>query len=115
MKALSECVRQRTGRTEDGDALMTVVFSPNAPLLRINAGRSKSDEGEQRGHMFLCQGVVGAWRNPRAHALLDDSPVRTLMMLETIESLISTTKAAKRTRKPGSVLAGRALGALGAN
>ena len=99
VKALSECVRQRTGRTEDGDALITVVFSPNAPLLRINAGRSKSDEGEQRGHMFLCQGVVGAWRNPRAHALLDDSPVRTLMMLETIESLISTTKAAKRTRK----------------
>ena len=99
VKALCECVRSRTGRTEGGDALMTLAFSPNAPLLRINPGRSKSDESEQRGHMFLCQGVVGAWRNPRAHALLDDSPVRALMMLETIADLLATTKVATRTRR----------------
>lgn len=99
VKALNECVRVRTGRTEDGDSLMTMVFSPNAPLLRVNAGRSKSDESEQRGHMLLCQGVVGAWRNPRAHSLLDDSPARALMMLETLDSLIATTRAATRTRK----------------
>ena len=84
---------------EDGDELMTLAFSPNAPLLRINPGRSKNDKSEQRGHMFLCQGVVGAWRNPRAHALIDDSPHRTLMMLETLNDLITTTKAATRTRK----------------
>jgi uncharacterized protein (TIGR02391 family) len=98
VKALNECVRSRTGRSEDGDALMTLVFSPNAPLLRINPGRSKNDESEQRGHMHLCQGVIGAWRNPRAHYLVDDSPARTLMMLETIDNLIVTTKAATRTR-----------------
>ena len=78
---------------------MTLVFSPNAPLLRINRGRSKSDESEQRGHMHLCQGVIGAWRNPRAHALIDDSPARALMMLETLDDLIATTKTATRTRK----------------
>lgn len=99
VKALNECVRGRTGRTEDGDSLMTMVFSPNAPLLRVNAGRSKSDESEQRGHMMLCQGVVAAWRNPRAHSFLDDSPARALMMLETLDALIATTKAATRTRK----------------
>jgi uncharacterized protein (TIGR02391 family) len=99
VKALNECVRGRTGRTEDGDSLMTVAFSPNAPLLRVNAGRTKSDESEQRGHMHLCQGVVGAWRNPRAHSLIDDEPARALMMLETIDALIATTKAATRTRK----------------
>lgn len=99
VKALNECVRARTGRTEDGDSLMTVVFSPNAPLLRVNAGKTKSDESEQRGHMHLCQGVVGAWRNPRAHSLIDDAPARALMMLETIDALITTTKAATRTRR----------------
>ena len=77
---------------------MTLVFSPNDPLLRINQGRSKNDQSEQRGHMFLCQGVVGAWRNPRAHAVIDDSPARALMMLETLNDLISTTKTATRTR-----------------
>ena len=99
VKALCECIRSRTGSAKDGDALMTHAFSPNQPRLRINRGRSKNDESAQRGHMFLCQGVVGAWRNPRAHALIDDSPARTLMMLETLDDLIATTKTATRTRK----------------
>ena len=98
VKALCECRRCLTGRTEDGDQLMTLAFSPNAPLLQINPGLSKNDESEQRGHMFLCQGVVAAWRNPRAHALIDDSPARALMMLETLDDLIATTRRAIRTR-----------------
>ena len=61
-------------------------------------GRSKSDESEQRGHMHLCQGVIGAWRNPRAHSLIDDSPGRALIMLETIDNLMQVTKGATRTR-----------------
>lgn len=99
VKALCECIRSRTGSTEDGDALMRVAFSPERPLLRVNRGRSKSEKSEQRGHMFLCQGVVAAWRNPRAHALRDDRPVRALMMLETLDDLITTTKAATPTRQ----------------
>jgi uncharacterized protein (TIGR02391 family) len=100
VKALNECVRAKSGRTEDGDGLMTLVFSPGKPLLRINKGRSKSDESAQRGHMQLCQGVVSAWRNPRAHTITDDSPTRALMMLEVINDLIETTKGATRTRRP---------------
>jgi uncharacterized protein (TIGR02391 family) len=99
VKALCDCVRAKSNRLDDGDSLMTNVFSPNDPILRINPGRSKSDESEQRGHMHICQGVVGAWRNPRAHSLVVDSPERALMMLETIQDLTSVTKAATRTRK----------------
>lgn len=99
VKVLNECVRARTGRSEDGDLLMTIAFSPNGALLRINKGRSKSDESAQRGHMLLCQGIVGAWRNPRAHTNIADTPERALMMLETINELIEITKAATRTRK----------------
>ncbi|WP_439662593.1 TIGR02391 family protein [Lentzea sp. HUAS TT2] len=99
VKALNECVRKRSGRTEDGDSLMTVAFSANGGLLRINPGRTKSDESAQRGHMYLCQGVIGAWRNPRAHAIVDDEPARALMMLETINELITITRQAKRRRK----------------
>jgi uncharacterized protein (TIGR02391 family) len=98
VKALNKLIRARTGRTEDGDGLMTLVFSPAKPLLRINKLKSKADESAQRGHMQLCQGVVAAWRNPRAHALTDDNPVRCLMMLETIADLIETTNQAIRTR-----------------
>ena len=98
VKALCECVRSQSGSTKDGDTLMTSMFSPKAPVLRLNPGKSQNDESEQRGHMLLCQGVVAAWRNPRAHALVDDSPAKALMMLETLDDLITTTKAATRTR-----------------
>ena len=99
VKALCERIRSRTGRTEDGDKLVTLAFSPRFPLLRVNRGRSTNDESEQRGHMLLCQGVVSAWRNPRAHALINDSPTRALMMLEMLDDLMHTTSAATRTRK----------------
>lgn len=98
-KALNELVRQRTGRSEDGDALMTVAFSPANPLLRVSGGKSKSAESAQRGHMQLCQGVIAAWRNPRAHSILDDEPGRALVMLATIDELMAVTRAATRTRK----------------
>lgn len=106
VKALNELVRRRTGRTEDGDELMAAVFSPKGALLRINNLRSKSDQSAQRGHMLLCQGVVSAWRNPRAHTLTDDSPARALMMLELVDDLLQITKKATRTRRPKGPLPG---------
>ena len=102
VKALCEGLRVRTGRSDDGDELMTNVFSPKNPLLRLNALKSKSDDSEQRGHMMLCQGVVAAWRNPRAHALLDDDPQRALLMVETIQDLMRVSKAATKTRRKKS-------------
>lgn len=99
VKALNELVRTRTGRTEDGDELMTLVFSPNNPLLRVTAGKSKSSQSAQRGHMQLCQGVIAAWRNPRAHENLDDDPTRVLVMLTTVQELMEVTRQATRTRK----------------
>jgi uncharacterized protein (TIGR02391 family) len=78
---------------------MTNVFSVSTPILKVNKLRSKSDETEQRGHMQLCQGVVAAWRNPRAHALLEDSPQRALMMLSLIDDLMTITRSAVRARK----------------
>jgi uncharacterized protein (TIGR02391 family) len=99
VKVLNQYVRSRTGRTEDGDELMKIVFHPNGMLLRVSRGKSKSDESAQRGHMLLCQGVVAAWRNPRAHALTEDQPRQALMMLELIGDLLRVTRAATRTRK----------------
>lgn len=99
VKVLNDCVRKRTGCSEDGDSLMTRAFSPGAPMLRVKKA-SVRDDSMQRGHMMLCQGVVAAWRNPRAHSLIDDSPERALMMLETIQDLIQVTRQATRTRKP---------------
>lgn len=99
VKALCDLIRQRSGSHEDGDSLMTQVFSVNAPILRINAGKTKNDANEQKGHMLLCQGVVAAWRNPRAHSLIDDSSERALLMLEMIGELMAISRNATRTRQ----------------
>jgi len=49
--------------------------------------------------MMLCQGVVAAWRNPRAHSShFDDVPEAALMMLETLQHLMDVTRKATRTR-----------------
>lgn len=99
IKALNECVRVKAGSTLDGDALMTEVFSPNSPKVRVPKSLvSKNEQSEQKGHMMLCQGVVAAWRNPRAHKLMDDDPDATLMMLELVQHLMVTTRGATRTK-----------------
>jgi len=78
---------------------MTESFSVANPLLRINRLKTKADQSAQRGHMQLCQGVIGAWRNPRAHNNLDDAPEKALMMLETVNELLEVSKAAVRCRR----------------
>lgn len=99
VKALNECVRAKSGSVLDGDSLMTSVFSERSPKLRVNRLRSDSDRSEQRGHMMMCQAVVAAWRNPRAHSSqFEDLPTKALLMLEHVQLLMEMTKAATRTR-----------------
>ncbi len=99
VKALNECIRVKTGSTDDGDSLMTATFSVNNPKLRIPKKlNSKNAESEQKGQMYLCQGVVAAWRNPRAHKLMDDDPDKTIMMLEVVQHLMQVSRAATRTK-----------------
>jgi uncharacterized protein (TIGR02391 family) len=57
----------------DGAPLMTTVFSKNKPIRAFNDLTDKTDEDEQEGMMHLFVGAVLGLRNPRAHALLDDS------------------------------------------
>ncbi|WP_158645443.1 TIGR02391 family protein [Stackebrandtia albiflava] len=100
VKALNECVRAKSGSVEDGDALMTSVFSERNPKLRINSLRTQSEKSEQRGHMMMCQGVIAAWRNPRAHnSWVVDIPETALMMLETVQHLMQVTMLATRARR----------------
>lgn len=101
IKHMVNLVHERAGKPPnlDGVGLMTTVFSVGDPLLRVNALKSKTDISEQLGYMHLFAGVVGAWRNPRAHKLMDDTPESALMMLEVTEHLIGVARRAIRTRK----------------
>jgi uncharacterized protein (TIGR02391 family) len=73
--ALVNFVKEKSRRYDlDGAKLMREVFSPNGPILAFNGLTDQTDRDEQEGLMHLFEGAVLALRNPRAHALSDDSP-----------------------------------------
>ena len=74
-KALNNLVKVASSVDDlDGDKLMRKVFSPNKPVLAFNDLSTETAKSEQRGMMDLYAGAISAFRNPRAHDLIDDDP-----------------------------------------
>ncbi len=95
-KVLDTLVKMR-GRQYDlsGTELMTTVFSPKNPILKFNEGITESDKSEQQGMMFLYAGVMLAFRNPRAHEIIEDDPEKALEVLSFISFLAKTLDSAR--------------------
>lgn len=77
-KCLNNAVKDKSGDTaRDGAPLMRAVFSPNAPILKLNSLQSQSDRDEQQRYMDLFAGSMTGIRNPRAHehSLVDAAEV----------------------------------------
>ena len=86
--ALVNMVREKSRKHDlDGAPLMTTVFSKNKPVLAFNDLRDRTEEDEQEGMMHLFVGAILGLRNPRAHALLDDSPEMALEYIGLISLL----------------------------
>lgn len=66
-KCLNNAVKDKSGDQRDGAPLMRAVFSPNAPILKLNPLQSPSERDEQQGYMDLFAGAMTGIRNPRAH------------------------------------------------
>jgi uncharacterized protein (TIGR02391 family) len=81
----------------DGSSLMTTVFSANKPVLAFNELKDQTDKDEQEGLMHLFMGAVLALRNPRAHALFDDSPEMALDYIAFLSMLAKRLDSARRT------------------
>jgi uncharacterized protein (TIGR02391 family) len=80
----------------DGSRLMSFVFSVDNPVLAFNALADQTDKDEQQGMMHLFIGAVLALRNPRAHALFDDSPELALDYIAFLSMLAKRLDVAKR-------------------
>ncbi len=65
----------------DGSALMTRVFSPNTPILRLAEASSPSAQSIQQGYMQIFAGAMTGIRNPKAHENISISPERALHFL----------------------------------
>ncbi len=70
MKSITSRVRQLSGLTTDGAALVDAAFGfgqSDMPRVAINALRTETEKGEQRGFAGLLKGLYGTVRNPLSH------------------------------------------------
>jgi uncharacterized protein (TIGR02391 family) len=68
VKGVAERIRNLSGLTSDGADLVNIALSTKAPRIAINALKTETEIGEQKGFVNLLLGLFGAVRNPTAHA-----------------------------------------------
>ncbi|MFA6189735.1 MAG: TIGR02391 family protein [Sulfuricurvum sp.] len=66
---ITDVFREKSGLTEDGVSLVSKALSLNSPLIKINELLNDTDQNEQKGVMFLAQGIYSAFRNPLNHTI----------------------------------------------
>ena len=64
--------------------------------LKFNDLSTESDQSEQRGMMYLYAGVMLAFRNPRAHGLIDDDAEEALDIISLVSFLAKALDSAKK-------------------
>jgi uncharacterized protein (TIGR02391 family) len=67
IKAILQIIRTRVKLNNDGEALITKVFSPNNPMLVFDTMQTETGINIQKGFMMILQGAVKGVRNPTAH------------------------------------------------
>lgn len=81
-KAVNNFVKEKSGLSLDGKALMSKVFNEDAPIIKLNELLTQSDKDEQEGFKFLFMGAMVGIRNPKAHDnVIQTDPYRTLEYL----------------------------------
>lgn len=93
---LNNFIKRHTNSTEDGAKLMRSTFTPNKPILMLNAMDNQSEQDEQQGYMEIMAGVMTGIRNPRAHEHdWEDTEERALQLLSLANHLVLRVKACK--------------------
>lgn len=96
-KVLDALVKMRSGKFDlSGTELMQTVFSPKNPILRFNDGATETERSEQQGMMFLYAGAMLAFRNPRAHGLIEDDPETAVQVISFIGFLANELDKARK-------------------
>lgn len=67
VKGLAQRIRDMSGSTLDGAALVDQVFSVDKPMLALNSLQTETERSEHKGFAMLLKGCFGAVRNPLAH------------------------------------------------
>ena len=102
-KSVADKLRDRSGFTDDGAALVDRVLMGEAPILPINPLETESDRSEQRGFANLIKGAFGMFRNTTAHvpkitwAVNRDDAEEVLTLLSMIHKRLDSARGARDT------------------
>lgn len=88
-KSLLDRLREMTGLSEDGTALVDKALSVKNPLIAMNTLRTESERNQQNGLREMINGVIHMVRNVTAHELKIRWDINEKDALE-ILTLIST-------------------------
>jgi uncharacterized protein (TIGR02391 family) len=98
-KALVNYVKEKSGHHDlDGAALMTTVFSKNAPVLAFNDLSNQTELDEQQGMMSLFVGAVLAIRNQGGHSFPEGPEQRAIEYISFLSLLAYRVQEAKRRK-----------------
>ncbi len=67
-KSIAERIRELTGLTDDGAALIDEAFKIEYPRLMINTLQTETEKSEQKGLINFIKGILGMFRNTTGHA-----------------------------------------------
>lgn len=67
VKSIADKIREKTGLTDDGGALVDHALTGSPPMLAVNPLATETHRSEQRGFANLVKGAFGMFRNPTAH------------------------------------------------
>lgn len=66
---ITDVFRTKSGLTEDGVSLVSKALSIANPLIKVNELKNDTEQNEQKGVMYLSQGIYSAFRNPLNHSV----------------------------------------------
>jgi uncharacterized protein (TIGR02391 family) len=95
-RRLEELLRQRTGSSEHGHRLVTRAFVGEKSALHWGL----ADQGEHEGRASLFKGAFLAYRNPRAHRVLDRNLYQEIEEFLLLNTLFGLEKSAVNREAP---------------
>jgi len=87
VKAKAKFPSNNAGKELSGCSLMYAVFNLNRPILRWSRLERQSDKDELEGYSHIFAGAVQGIRDPKAHMIFEQRPLRALQLLTLVALL----------------------------
>jgi uncharacterized protein (TIGR02391 family) len=98
LKVVSQEIRDRTGLTVDGAALMRQAFSLKNPYLVFDDPTPATRDAMQQGYMEIFAGTMMGVRNPKAHCIVRIDRRRCIHFLFLASLLADKVEEARAAR-----------------